>query len=57
MDLTSEETKAMQDLLEALSKPGVHQMIFQHDDDCKTLKTGKGSDCTCDPDIKIISEQ
>ena len=32
-------------------KGEVSGMEIQHDSWCKTLKTGSGMDCNCDPDI------
>ena len=34
--------------------PGVFVMEYQHDDWCKTLRTGRGSDCNCNPDMKVF---
>ena len=32
---------------------GVFMLRFSHDDWCPTLKTGKGGDCACNPDVKL----
>ena len=36
-----------------LTTPGVHHIDIKHDDDCPTLKTGNGADCTCSPDVEL----
>jgi hypothetical protein len=33
-----------------------HQMIT-HEDHCKTMRTGNGDDCTCDPSITIYRQK
>ena len=40
-------------------EPGVIIVRLAHDDWCKTLRTGRGGDCCCDPDESfwLLSEQ
>lgn len=49
--------EAMQRMCDGL--PGVIITRFQHDDWCKTLKTGRGDDCCCNPDESfwLLSEK
>jgi len=40
---------------EDLIKPGAINMInICHDDWCKTLKTGDGNDCNCNPVTRMV---
>lgn len=32
-----------------IQRPGITVMQFQHDNDCKTIKTQSMNYCTCDP--------
>ena len=41
------------ELLAAVAAGGVHHIDIKHDDDCPTLKTGSGADCTCSPDVEL----
>jgi hypothetical protein len=34
-------------------KPGVFHTVYQHDDWCRTLVTGRGTDCNCNPTISM----
>ena len=34
------------------SGPCVIHTVYQHDDWCKTLKTGRGGDCNCNPTMR-----
>jgi hypothetical protein len=38
-------------LLSVMSRPGVVHAVYQHDDWCRTLVTGRGSDCNCNPTV------
>lgn len=35
--------------------PGLHLLEYKHDSWCKTLKTQRLDDCTCQPDIELVS--
>lgn len=44
-----------QELQRLALKPGVHMVEYQHDDTCPTLKTGRGFDCNCKPNIYLVT--
>jgi hypothetical protein len=38
-------------VIDAFTPGMVTHMCFSHDDHCRTLQTGNGSDCNCNPDV------
>lgn len=56
--LDTPPTQQRPTMTDSIIKPGtVNVMQIRHDSDCPTLKTGKGADCNCDPDMVMIPLQ
>jgi hypothetical protein len=39
--------------IDSLFAPGVVHCVHSHDAHCRTLKTGNGFDCNCNPDVSF----
>jgi hypothetical protein len=54
------ETRPQSSLAEMMASigngGGIFHTLVAHEDWCKTMKTGNGSDCTCDPETTFYKE-
>lgn len=41
---------------DSLTQPGIIHAVYSHDSGCQTLRTGRGSDCNCNPSLTFHRE-
>jgi hypothetical protein len=34
-------------------RAGVYHLVYRHDQKCPTLNSGRGGDCTCQPEVSV----
>jgi hypothetical protein len=47
----------MEKTVRKIDHPGIYHTFVAHDDWCNTLKTGRGQDCNCDPDVEVVEDR